>query len=243
MADLSFMHEVIPTSVEAVNLWYEAQRKPRNYLGLSQAGHDCARYLWYVHNGYAGKPIEGRVLRLFQLGNLLEDQVVADLRACGFLISCQQGEVKFSQGAVRLVGHIDGVIEGLLESPKTPHLFECKSASKKKFDELLKAGSYAKWNSIYGWQVQFYMLGLDLKRAAAFIYCKDDSRFHLERIKLEKQAAIDRLGFVFESITSSVEPERISNRADNYKCKWCDYYEQCFGQKVVATNKGADPWN
>jgi hypothetical protein len=227
MADLSFLQEQ-PGTLAAINLWYEAQRKPRHHLGLSQAGHSCPRYLWYRHNGHAGKPIEGRILRLFQLGNVLEDQVVFDLRACGFSLSQSQREVVFTQDGVTLRGHIDGIIEGLLESPATPHLFECKSASKKKFDELVKLGSYARWNSTYSWQLQFYMLGLKLTRAAVFVYCKDDSRMYYERIKVDRQATLDKLNNVFAAITSPVEPERMCKRADNFEAKWCDFYKECW---------------
>jgi hypothetical protein len=228
MADLSFLQEQ-PGTLDAINLWYESQRKPRHHLGLSQAGHKCKRYLWYTHNGHEGKSIEGRILRLFQLGNVLEDQVVFDLRACGFFISQSQREVVFTQDGIELRGHIDGIIEGLIESPATPHLFECKSASKKKFEELLKKASYRAWNETYYWQVQVYMLGLKLKRAAVFVYCKDDSRMYYERIKLDREATIDKLNNIFEAITSPVEPERACPRADNFEAKWCDYYKECFG--------------
>ena len=227
MADLSFLQEQ-PGSVQAIDLWYEAQRKPRNYLGLSQCGHECKRYLWYTHHGCEGKPIEGRILRLFQLGNLLEDQVVADLRACGFRLYHSQREVVFTQDETTLTGHIDGIIEGLIESPATPHLFECKSASRKKYDELIKQGSYQKWNEVYYWQVQVYMLGLKLKRAAVFVYCKDDSRLYLERIKLDRSAAIEKLRSVFQAISSPIEPDRACPRVDFYKAKWRPYYKVCF---------------
>lgn len=240
MADLSFLHQ-LPGTVQAVDLWYEADRKPRNYLGLSQAGHACPRFLWYAHNGYPGKPIDGRILRLFQLGNLLEDQLVSDLRACGFSVYNQQREVVFTQGDVRLVGHIDGIIEGLIEAPATPHLFECKTASKKKYDELLKKGGYRVWNELYYWQVQIYMLGLKLKRAAVFVYCKDDSRLYMERIKLEKQATIERMQQIFEAVTSKTEPDRICPRADFYLAKWCDYYEECFCLRNTKPT-GDCPW-
>jgi CRISPR/Cas system-associated exonuclease Cas4 (RecB family) len=233
MADLSFLQQQ-PGTLDAINLWYESQREPRHHLGLSQAGHSCPRYLWYRHHGYQGKPIEGRVLRLFQLGNDLEDRVVADLRACGFSIHHQQREVVFKQGDFRLVGHIDGIIEGLIESAATPHLFECKSASKKKFDELVKLGDYRKWNEIYYWQTQFYMLGLKLKRAAVFVYCKDDSRMYMERIKIDKEATVERMQWIFDSITQAEPPERKCKRADAWDAKWCDFYSECFSSAVCG---------
>lgn len=231
MADLSFLQQQ-PGTVDAVNLYYEAHRKSRRRLGLSQAGHKCKRFLWYTHKGYDAAPIEGRILRLFQLGNLLEDQVVSDLRACGFRIHGEQRQVVFTQDDIKLVGHIDGIIEGLIESPATPHLFECKSASKKKYDELIKKGSCRAWNEVYYWQLQFYMLGLKLKRAATFVYCKDDSRLYFERVKLDKEASIAKLQSIFEAITSPIEPERSCPRPDYYEAKWCPYYAVCFGEKA-----------
>ena len=180
------------------------------------------------NHGYEGKPIEGRILRLFQLGNLIEDQVVEDLRACGFRLYHPQREVVFTQDETTLTGHIDGIIEGLIESPATPHLFECKSASRKKYDELIRKGSYQAWNEVYYWQVQGYMLGLKLKRSAVFVYCKDDSRLYLERIKLDRSAAIEKLRSVFQAISSPIEPDRACPRVDFYKAKWCPYYKVCF---------------
>jgi hypothetical protein len=241
MADLSFLEEQ-PGTLQAIDLWYESQNKPRGYLGLSQAGHECKRFLWYTHKGYQVTPIDGRVLRLFQLGNVLEDQVVYDLRACGFNIYHQQREVVFSQDGVSLRGHIDGIIEGLIEAPSTPHLFECKSASRKKFEELVKLGSYRKWNEVYYWQVQLYMLGLKLTRAAVFAYCKDDSRMYFERIKLDREATIDKINAIFEAIGSLTEPERVCPRADYFKAKWCPYYAECFGNHGVRRVSGVHPW-
>jgi len=242
MADLTFMKE-IPGSLDAINLWYQTQDKARGYLGLSACGHKCKRYLWYTHNGHIGKSFEGRLLRLFQLGNILEDQVIIDLKSTGFHHHSGQKEVVFTQGDVTLKGHIDGIVEGLLESPETPHLFECKTASKKKYEELLKKGSYRAWNEVYYWQVQFYMLGLKLKRAAAFVYCKDDSRMYLERIKLDKEATINKLNSIFEAITSPIEPARVCPRADYFEAKWCDYHKECFGvRKAASLTKGKKPW-
>lgn len=235
MASLEFLQEA--GTLAKIDQAYVQQRKPRGYLGLSQAGHPCKRHLWYEHNGYESEPIDGRVLRLFQLGNLIEDQVIADLSLIGCLVYHQQREVVFTQDGVRLVGHIDGIVIGLHESPNTPHIFECKSASKKKFDELLKAGSYEKFNEVYFWQVQFYMLGLGLKRAAAFVYCKDDSRLYMERIKLRKQETVDRLASIFEAVTSPIEPDRLCPRADNYQAKWCKFKGVCWGGKSKSNGE------
>lgn len=227
MADLSFLHD--SGTVAAIDRHHEEAYQHRGRLGLSQAGHPCKRWLWYTHKGYAAAMPDGRVLRLFRLGDAIERLVIGDLAAAGCLVYHAQQEVEFIQDGVRLLGHIDGKVIGLKESPNTAHLFECKSANKKKFEELCKLADYARWNEIYGFQVQFYMLGLGLKRAAVFVYCKDDSRLYMERIRLDRDAAIEKLQAVFEAITSPIEPERRCPRADYFQAKWCGHYQRCWG--------------
>mgnify|MGYP000856996254 CR=1 FL=1 len=227
MADLSFLNNI--GTVAAIDRHHEKSNKPRTRLGLSQAGHPCKRLLWYAHQGIPGTQPEGRILRLFRLGDAIERLIIGDLCSAGCQVYHQQQEVEFTQGETRLVGHIDGKVVGLRESPETPHLLECKSASKKRFDELVKFSDYAKWDTVYGWQVQFYMLGLGLTRACCVVYCKDDSRIYLERIPLNREAAIERLRDVFAAITSPIEPDRICPRADDYRAKFCPYHHHCWG--------------
>jgi hypothetical protein len=107
-------------------------------------------------------------------------------------------------------------------------LFECKSASDKRFNELKKLGDYEKWDEKYSFQIQAYMLGLKLKRAAVFVYNKNTSEMYFERIKLRKDETIDRIRNVFEAITSPVEPDRKCIRADYFEAKWCPYQRECW---------------
>jgi hypothetical protein len=227
MADLSCLFEKEPTTIAAIDAWYEAKDSQRSWLGLSQAGHKCPRFLWYRHNGYRGKAIEGRVLRLFQLGNVLEEQVIIDLKSIGINHHSSQKEVTFTQGDLKLTGHIDGIVEGLVESPGTPHLFEMKTSSDKRFNELKKLGDYEKWDEKYSFQIQAYMVGLKLKRCAAFVYNKNTSEIMMFRIRVRKEETIAKLQMVFDAISGDM-PDRIQNRADNFECKWCDFHKECF---------------
>lgn len=218
------------STVNTINKMYEDKNKQRRRLGLSQAGHKCKRFLWFKHRGYDEPKIEGRVLRLFELGNIVEDHIANDLREAGFNLHSQQKEVVFTYEDITLKGHIDGIIEGLVEAPKTPHIWECKTANKKKFNDFLAKG-YKLFNPVYYWQTQFYMLGLKLKRAAAFVYCKDDSRLAMERIRLNKDATVDRLEDVFQVISQDDPPERACPRIDWFEAKWCPFYNECWGVK------------
>ncbi len=226
MANIAEILEQAST-VADVDKFYVRGFKQRRRLGLSQAGHKCQRFLWYKHRGFDEPVPEGRVLRLFQLGNMLEDQTIEDLAQAGLTVHSCQKQVDFQYDDMELTGSIDGIVEGLVEAPKTPHLFEHKTCSKKKYEELLKKG-YRAWNDVYYWQTQFYMLGLGLKRAAAFVYCKDDSRLYMERIKLDRDATIERLQTVFEAIEKPSPPCRACPRMDHWEAKFCPFYEECF---------------
>jgi len=214
-------------SVSAIPAYYESVNKTRGHLGLSQAGHKCPRWLWYKHNGYFEDPIEGRVLQLFQLGNLLEQQLFFDFASAGFSITHDQKEVSFHDGEIRLRGHIDGIITGLMESQQH-HLYECKSMNDKGFKRLLKNG-YEAYNAQYKFQINAYALALELTNIFVVVYNKNDSTLYQERIKLKKEWIIEKLQDVFSAISGDI-PDRACPRPDFWEAKWCNYYKECFNR-------------
>lgn len=210
-----------------IDQYYEAQFKPRTHLGLSQCGHECPRYLWMKYHGHKElQPPCGRVLRLFELGNVVEDLVVADLLKTGYVVTDQQEPVEFNWGETVLPGHTDGRITGLEASSKT-HLLEIKSCNDKRYKLLLKVG-YSEWSCMYKFQIMAYMLGLDLNRCLVVVYNKNTSELYTERIKLDKQWTIDRLEHVFNIITQDTPPDGICHSASFWKSKFCGFREVCF---------------
>ena len=211
---------------QAVEAWYEANNKPRLHLGLSEIGHECQRYLWYRHNRYQSKAIDGRTLRLFQVGNNIEDQAIDDLKKAGYTITDNQKEVVFDHNGIFLKGHIDGIITGLLESKK-PHLWECKSANDKSFKKLQKSG-YEEWNSGYRAQIHVYALGLGLDNICVWVEHKDTSTIYTERIKLDKEYAVNILQSAFDAIQQEAPPERKCPSQSWYAAKWCKFADVCW---------------
>lgn len=210
---------------DRINTYYEKNYKPRTYLGLSQSGHECDRFLWYKHNGYVETTPDGRVLRLFKLGNSIEGLIVNDLRNAGYVVTEDQKEVVFDLDSVSLNGHIDGLIEGVTD--KT-HLLEIKSAYLKQFNILKKKG-YEEWHGTYKFQIQAYMLGLNLTRCLAVVYCKNNSELYTERIYLNKDWIIRRLEHVFGVVSSDVIPDRKCPNQSWWKAKFCGFKDICFG--------------
>lgn len=207
---------------------YEAEYTPRSRLGLSEIGHKCKRYLWYKYHSIASDKVpDGRVLRLFKLGNIIEDAVIDDLKAAGFNVFGSQEEIEFNSGGVNLIGHIDGKITGLKQSSKT-HLLEIKTSNDKRFKQLLKLRSYEKWDEKYKAQIHSYMLGSGLERCLVAVYNKNNSDLYTERIPLNKGYISILLEKVFKAISQEDLPGRSCPKIDWYEAKWCDYYERCF---------------
>jgi len=214
------------STIAALDLYYETHHVQRRRLGISQIGHKCRRYLWYKHHGYDESAIPGRVLRLFQLGNIIEDHIAEDLAKAGVIVGKRQYPVEFTLGGITLSGSIDGVVEGLIESSK-PHVWECKTVGSKYWSKLKKNG-YEQYNEQYKAQIHAYMLGTGLKRAFVTAYNKDTSELYQERIKLNREWIVDKLADVFNVICQESIPERECPRADWYEAKWCCFYGECF---------------
>ena len=214
---------MVKTIIDKIEAKYVGDRVPRHHLGLSEIGHHCPRYLWYVHHGIQGKPIEGRVLRLFQHGNMVESGVIADLRSIGWDITDQQREVEIVNGDIVLRGHLDGIIE--IENKK--YLLEIKSANDKSFKSLMKS-SYETWNPKYKAQLHTYMVLLGLKEALVIVENKNDSMLYIEEIKLNQDYVTKLLIDVFSAISAAEPPQRTCPDASWFKSKFCPMSKVCF---------------
>lgn len=124
-----------------------AGQTPRDYLGASRLGVACERALQYE---YAGAPVDpgrgfsGRILRVFEVGHVLEDLAVRWLRMAGFELHNQKangGQFGFSVAGGRIKGHVDGIITAA--PPELglsfPMLFECKTMADKHWKACAKS--------------------------------------------------------------------------------------------------------
>ena len=75
----------IHTTTALIYTAYEndAEDGNRPHLGASLIGHQCERYLWNVFRWVDTKKFPGRLLRLFETGQLEEQRVARNLRRIG----------------------------------------------------------------------------------------------------------------------------------------------------------------
>ena len=199
--------------------------KHRDYLGASLIGEECHRKIWYMYN-MPKKIQEARVLRIFRLGDLIEDLVIKMLKDAGYTVYEKDkdgNQFGFKHG--KFAGHIDGVITGLEESTK-PHLLEIKSANDKRFKDFVNKGYRS--SSTYFAQIQVYMLFMKLERALVVVYNKNNSELYFERIQFDKLYAEMMVSKAETILESSEEPERAYPKSNFWKCKFCDYKKECW---------------
>jgi len=206
---------------------------PRPHMGCSQLGHPCDRWLWLSFRWAVQPKFPGRILRLFRRGQLEESTIVSDLRAIGMDVrgtGRQQSRVEFG---AHVSGSIDAIIEyGVPDAPRTRHVAEFKTHSKKSFDDLEKNG-VEKSKPEHFVQMQLYMHGTKIDRALYVAVCKNDDRIYTERLRYDHEVAERYIARGRRIALSDRMPEPISTDPSWYQCKFCDAHKFCHETKTT----------
>ena len=202
---------------------------PRRYLGASVAGHECVRYLWLHFRGLFRERFEGRMYRLFERGRREEEQFIAELRGIGCEV-WDRGEdgQQFAVSALggHFGGHLDAVVRGVPDAPKTPHVAEFKTHNDQSFKKLARVG-VKDAKPMHFCQMQIYMGMMKLDRALYLSVNKDDDDLYAERVHFDSdffKAAMRRV----ERIITEPSAERCAKRRDDWRCKGCPARAVCW---------------
>ena len=231
----------LPPHTETIDLIYKGYldrvkdfRRP--HLGASVIGKECLRALWLDFR-YASDPgFEARILRLFEHGYKEEDRIIENLRSVGITIYSRDpdsGEqLNFKEEEFgHFSGSVDGIGVGFPEAPKSFHVLECKTSSKKLYDKLVKEGvEKAKYQHYC--QMQVYMRWAKLDRAYYIVCCKDDDRLYGERVYFDKELADRLVEKARRVIYSDIPLERLGESETDFRCKFCDHADLCWHKKL-----------
>ena len=183
---MTIVHELL----DQVELSEEQHQ--RFYLGISGIGNSNQRLVWMRYRWLMPNDWEPRVLRLLDLGNVVEDDLIKKLRKIpGASIydvdkNGKQFETKALGGHVK--GHIDGVASNLPGLDQdNPYLLEFKTANDNRFKNLQKLGSYCDWSDEYAAQLHLYMGFFKFKHAIAIVYNKNNSDLYTEIVEFDRE--------------------------------------------------------
>jgi CRISPR/Cas system-associated exonuclease Cas4 (RecB family) len=215
-------------------------QEQRDYIGGSQIGAECSRKIQYSSIIKEPKdPVEPRVQRIFDLGNLIEDYLIRLLRDAGFDVRTRKDngdQWGFSLADGRIQGHVDGVIMGGPKVMDYPCLVEFKSAKSSRFTKFLRDGLMQTDSNYYS-QVQFYQTNMNLCNPALFVMMsKDDQNIYYELIQ-HNPAHASRLLDKSEDILNAIDNNYLMPKAyqdkNNWNCKYCDYKKECWSDDTI----------
>jgi hypothetical protein len=211
----------------------------RTYLGASLIGHACERFIWYaIRPDTPRRPFDAATLRRFEDGHRSEDVLIQRLRLVpGVELETHDAlgnQFGFSDMDGMFRGHVDGLVRGLLQAPKTEHVFEAKCVSEKRFAEFGKAvdkvgekAALLEWDPGYWAQAQVYMHYFDLTRHY-LVVMSAGARSHAScRTEVDSEAGKQLREKARRIIQAESPPARISERIEFFKCKFCDFQGVC----------------
>ena len=211
---------------------------PRQYLGASRLGAACERALQYEFAQAPvdpGRETEGRILRIFERGHVMEDCMVTWLRAAGFDLRTRKADGdQFGFSAVdgRLQGHIDGVIVGGPEGFAYPALWENKCLGSKSWRDLEK-NRLAVSKPIYHAQVVLYQAYLQLHENPAIFTAinADTMEIYTELVPFDAALA-QRMSDRGLRVISATEAGELLARGfhdpTHFECRMCAWQDRCW---------------
>lgn len=216
-----------------------ANEPPRTYLGMSQIGKPCERELWYsIQPSIPRRKIDAASIKRFEDGYYGEDLMAKRLRMVpGVELHTHNedgSQFGFADFDGKFCGHMDGAIIGIIQAPKTWHVWEHKQVNEEKFKKFqkLKADLGEKkvleqWDGVYYAQAVLYMEYSDMERHYLTVSTPGGRQFDSVRTDKNPRMAKALREKASRIITAITPPPRINDSPAFYLCKWCQYRDIC----------------
>jgi hypothetical protein len=202
----------------------------RQYLGASAIGSECLRKIQF--DWLCDPVFPARIKDIFARGHHAEDITRQHLIAAGFKFARpEQLGFKAVDGFFR--GHADGIIIAGPEVPalQYPCIWENKCLNNKGWKAIERDG-LVKLHASYARQIAIYQAYLDVTNPALFTVINADTceRLHF-LVPFDAQLAqamSDRAVTVIEATRAGELLSRITENADDWRCKICSHRDRCW---------------
>ena len=239
-------HEQVGALIDDALALERDGQTPRDYLGASRLGVACERALQFEYTrtpADPGRDFSGRVLRIFEVGHVLEDLAIRWLRLIGFDLYTRKahgGQFGFSVAGGRIKGHVDGILN---DGPsdlgmRYPALWECKTMNDKSWRDTVKTG-VAKSKPVYAAQMAIYQAymegsipGISENPALFTAINKDTQEIWFELVPFDgglAQRMSDRAVRVISATDAGEVLPRFSTTPTHQECRFCSWQERCWG--------------
>ena len=241
--------ERVNAAIDAALIAEREATPPRTYLGASRLGHACERALQFEFTATPkdeGQDFSGQSLRIFAIGQALEDLAVAWLRGAGFDLYARKGnrpdggQFGFSVAGGRIRGHVDGIIAAGPEGfdLAVPALWECKTMNAKNWRACVKDG-VTKSKPVYAAQIALYQAymegtvpGISANPALFTAINKDTAELHHELVPFDAglaQRMSDRGVRILQATDAGELLPRLATNRDFFECRFCPWAARCWG--------------
>jgi hypothetical protein len=210
-----------------------AARLPRDYLGASIAGDECARAIQY--SWWCTPDLPARIQLIFDRGHAFEALIRAHLIRAGFLFAPPEA-LEFTALDGHLRGHADGVIASGPAMPGAhlafPCVWECKALNSKNWRAVVKDG-FIKTFPRYATQIALYQHFLSTTNPALVSCINSDScevlHLSLPFDAVRARGAVERAQSIIAATRNGELLPRFTNDHNNWKCKICSHRQRCWG--------------
>ena len=203
----------------------EGRDQRRKYIGASSVGGDCLAEQSFAFRGFPETPPSAKLKRIFKMGHVIEDIVVADLKKAEIDVFEVDG-LTGRQFEYRSHGdHVQAHADGQMQYDGELRLLEIKSMNDRKWKECKKKGvrsSHPRYQS----QMQMMMAMSGIGSCVFVAYNKNTSEYLSEIVtydEFEASAILDKIERVMRG-----DAPKITDNIDDWRCRGCFQRGSCW---------------
>lgn len=226
----------------------EARQEARPYLGMSAIGNQCERQLWYGFRWAQKVRFSAFTLKLFADGHRTEDLLAERLRKVpGVTLNTHDpatgGQIGYRDLNGHFRGHIDGEMIGIIQAPKTWHIWEAKATNDRSFNALKRMvqklgekNALREWRPVYYAQSQLYMRYSGYTRHYTTVATPGGRDWTSVRTNYNEVEAQRQIAKAKRVIDAKEPPQRISTAPTSKACQYCDHKNLCHAGVLSDVN-------